>query len=417
MVEILKKHLKGDRIIWMILFILSILSLLAVYSSSGSLAYKYHSGNVAYYLLKHFIFLIIGFSIVYATHLIPYSYYSRMSQLLMAISIPLLLITLVFGARINHAARWLTLPGTGLTFQTSDLAKVALIMFVARLLSLKQDNIKSFKEAFVPIVLPVLAICGLIMPANLSTAILLFLVSVILMFIGRIKLGYIAILCTCMFAALIILITIALKSNWEGRWETWKNRIVNHMEAKSDDKNYQADQSKIAIATGGLIGKGPGNSVQRNFLPHPYSDFIFAIIVEEYGLVGGLFVILIYLALLFRAGILVRGSDRTFPAFLAFGLALMLVMQAMVNMAVAVGLFPVTGQPLPLISMGGTSILFTSSAFGIILSVSRDLKKENEKDKNLIIDEHLSDKSKKNKTAPRNNIVKPKIVEVEFEEA
>jgi cell division protein FtsW len=417
MIEKLKTHLKGDTIIWMILFILSILSLLAVYSSTGTLAYKYHSGNVIYYLLKHLIFLVVGFSIVYATHLIPYSYYSRMSQLLLAISIPLLLITLLFGARLNHAARWLTLPGTGLTFQTSDLAKVALIMFVARILSLKQDNIKSFKEAFVPIVIPVLIICGLIMPANLSTAVLLFLVSVVLMFIGRIKFGYIVMLCTCMLAALIILITIALKSNWEGRWETWKNRIVHHIENKSDDNNnYQADQSKIAIATGGLIGKGPGNSVQRNFLPHPYSDFIFAIIVEEYGLLGGLFVILIYLALLFRAGLLVRGSDRTFPAFLAFGLALMLVMQAMVNMAVAVGLFPVTGQPLPLISMGGTSILFTSSAFGIILSVSRGLQEDHEGEKKMETTEQSDKKEKKNKIQ-LNKSSKPKIVEVEFEEA
>lgn len=401
----------------MILFVLSLLSLLAVYSSTGTLAYKYHSGNVAYYLIKHLIFLIIGFSIVYVTHLVPFSYYSRMSQFLLALSIPLLLITLVFGARINQAARWLTLPGTGLTFQTSDLAKVALIMFVARILSLRQDNIKSFRDTFIPVVLPVLLICGLIMPANLSTAVLLFLVSVILMFIGRIKFGYIALLCTTMLAALIILITIAIKSNWHGRWETWRNRIINHIENKSNDSNYQVDQSKIAIATGGLIGKGPGNSVQRNFLPHPYSDFIFAIIVEEYGLVGGLFVILIYLALLFRAGLLVRGSDRTFPAFLAFGLALMLVMQAMVNMAVAVGLFPVTGQPLPLVSMGGTSILFTSSAFGIILSVSKGLQNGQNSKKDKETEEQSDNAFQKEKTGKKQNTQKPKIVEVEFEEA
>jgi cell division protein FtsW len=373
MPEKLKKYLKGDRIIWTILFVLSILSLLAVYSSTGTLAYKYHSGNVSYYLIKHIIFLIVGFAIVYLTHMVPYKYYSRMSQLLLIISVPLLLLTMFFGTRINQAARWLTLPGTGLTFQTSDLAKLALIMFVARLLSLKQDTIGSFKEAFIPIVWPVILICGLIMPANLSTAVLLFFVSMVLMFIGRIKFAYIAMLGIGMIAALAILMTIAINSDWEGRWETWRNRIVNHPE-KNSDSNYQADQSKIAIATGGLLGKGPGNSVQRNFLPHPYSDFIFAIIVEEYGLLGGLFVVLIYLALLYRAGVLVRGSDRTFPAFLAFGLALMLVMQAMVNMAVAVGIIPVTGQTLPQISMGGTSILFTSATFGIILSVSRGIQ-------------------------------------------
>jgi cell division protein FtsW len=371
----IKAHLKGDTIIWSLLVVLSILSLLAVYSSTGTLAYRYHSGNVGYYIIKHFIFLVFGFSIVYFAHIVPYQIYSRLSQLLLLISVPLLLFTLVFGSHINDASRWIAVPGTGMTFQTSDLAKLALIMYVARVLSLKQDNIKSFKETFLPIIIPVIVICGLIMPANLSTAVLLFGVSMILMFIGRINFTYIAILGLGIVAFLIIIIAIALKSNWEGRWETWKNRIVNHVEGKADN-NYQADQSKIAIVTGGIFGKGPGNSTQRNFLPHPYSDFIFAIIIEEYGLVGGLFVVMIYLVLLFRAGMLVKASDRTFPAFLAIGLATLLVMQGMVNMAVAVGLFPVTGQPLPMISMGGTSILFTAAAFGIILSVSRGLQNE-----------------------------------------
>jgi cell division protein FtsW len=214
----------------------------------------------------------------------------------------------------------------------------------------------------------------------------------------------------------VLFIVIALATGHTGRIDTWKSRIEKFA-GNDDSDNYQTEQAKIAIARGGLIGTFPGNSVQRNFLPHPYSDFIFAIIVEEYGLVGGLFVILIYLALLFRAGLLVRGSDRTFPAFLSFGLALMLVMQAMVNMAVAVGLFPVTGQPLPLISMGGTSILFTSSAFGIILSVSRDLQKDKGTEKSLNSDEKSNHKPEKNKTDHRSKIDKPKIVEVEFEEA
>jgi cell division protein FtsW len=385
MSEKLKKHFRGDSIIWALLVVLSLLSLLAVYSSTFTLAYQYRSGHVGYYLIKHIFFLLFGIGIVYVTHIIPYRYYSRMSQLLLLISIPLLLTTLVFGKSINDASRWLTLPGTGISFQTSDLAKLALIMYVARYLSMKQDNIRSYKDAFLPILAPVLVICALIMPANLSTAVILFFVSVVLMFIGRIRFSYIALMITGMATVLTILMTIAIKSDWDGRWETWRNRLVHHVQQDSEG-NYQAEQSKIAIVTGGLIGKGPGNSMQRNFLPQPYSDFIYSIIIEEYGFIGGVFVILIYLALLYRAGLIVRKSSRTFAAFLAFGLALMLVMQAMVNMAVAVGIFPVTGQPLPMISMGGTSILFTSAALGIILSVSYGIQREKDKDKEVDVE-------------------------------
>jgi len=350
MPETLRKYFKGDSIIWAVLIILSLLSLLAVYSSTFTLAYQYRSGNIGYYLIKHIIFILFGFVIVYLTHLIPYRYYSRISQLLVIVSIPLLVITLFFGTNINEATRWLTLPGTGISFQTSDLAKLALIMYIARLLSLRQDKIRSYKEAFVPIILPVILICGLILPANLSTALLLFLVSVVLMFIGRIRLAYILAFVASIAFVLLLVSAIAIKADW-GRWGTWRNRIVNHVEQGSEG-NYQAEQSKIAIATGGLFGKGPGNSMQRNFLPQPYSDFIFSIIIEEYGLIGGVFVILLYIILLFRAGVMVKNSTRTFPAFLAFGLALMLVMQAMLNMSVAVGILPVTGQPLPMLSMG-----------------------------------------------------------------
>ncbi len=385
MPEKLKKHFRGDSIIWALLLVLSLLSLLAVYSSTFTLAYQYRSGHVGYYLIRHIFFLLFGLGIVYVTHIIPYRYYSRMSQLLLLISVPLLLATLVFGRSINDASRWLILPGTGISFQTSDLAKLALIMYVARLLSMKQENIRSYKDAFVPILVPVLVICALIMPANLSTAVILFAVSVVLMFIGRIRFTYIAIMIAGMATVLAILMTIAIKSDWDGRWGTWRNRLVHHVQQDSEG-NYQAEQSKIAIVTGGILGKGPGNSMQRNFLPQPYSDFIYSIIIEEYGILGGIFVILIYLALLYRAGLLVRKSSRTFAAFLAFGLALLLVIQAMVNMAVAVGIFPVTGQPLPMISMGGTSILFTSAAIGIILSVSYGIQREKEHEKEKVKD-------------------------------
>jgi cell division protein FtsW len=373
MPERLKKYFKGDPVIWGVIFALSIISLLAVYSSSGTLAYKYKEGNVTYYLLKHASFLFFGFLVIYFTHLVPYKYFSRIAQLLFYSSIPLLAITLLFGTSINHASRWLTLPGTGLTFQTSDLAKIALIMFLARMLSLKQETIKTYRQGFLPLIIPVAITCALIMPANLSTAVILFAVSIILMFIGRIKTIYLIAVSGIAVLAVVCVIFLALNSNWEGRWETWRNRVVNFTE-QEDGANYQSEQSKIAISTGGFFGKGPGNSVQRNFLPHPYSDFIFAIIVEEGGLIFGLLVIFLYLYLLYRAGAIVNKSSRTFQAFLAFGLSLILVLQAMINMAVAVGILPVTGQPLPLISMGGTSILFTAAALGMILSVSRSLE-------------------------------------------
>ena len=376
--EVLSKYFKGDRVIWGVVFTLSIFSLLAVYSSTGTLAYKYQEGNTAYYIVKHFVLLVAGLSIIYITHLIPYKYYSRLSQLFLYISIFLLDITLVMGTRLNQASRWLTLPGLGFTIQTSDFAKLALIMYIARVLSLRQNKIDDFNGVFVSLILPVLIICGLIMPANLSTALILFATSFLLMFVGRVKLKYLMGISGvgALIIALIIAGVIITGSN-TGRIGTWQNRIENYVKGEEGD-NYQVEQSKIAIATGGITGKGPGNSTQRNFLPHPYSDFIYAIIIEEYGFFGGLFVLSLYLFLLYRAGVIVRKSRRSFAAFLAFGLTISLVFQAMINMGVAVNLFPVTGQTLPLVSMGGSSILFTGVAFGIILSVSRSVEKTEE---------------------------------------
>ncbi len=375
MSEIVQKYFKGDRIIWGVILGLSIFSVLAVYSSTGTLAYKYQGGNTGYYILKHATFLFIGLIIVYITHLIPYKFFSRLSQLFVIITVPLLAITLIMGAKINEASRWLTLPGLGFTVQTSDFAKLALIMYIARFLSIRQDKVKDFKTTFLPLIFPVLLICGLILPANLSTAMILFGTSVVLMFIGRIDFRYILLLFIFLIGLLAAFILVAKIAGYEGRIKTWENRIENFRSGEgNEDGNYQADQSKIAISTGGIFGKGPGNSVQRNFLPHPYSDFIYAIIVEEYGSFGGLIILLFYLILFFRAGIIVRRSSRTFPAFLAIGLTLMLIFQAIVNMAVAVGIMPVTGQPLPLVSMGGSSMLFSCTALGVILSVSRSTK-------------------------------------------
>jgi len=371
------KSLKGDRIIWIVIVGLLIFSLLAVYSSTGTLAYKYKGGNTAFYIMKHSTIVFVGLIIIFITHLIHYKYYSRISQVFLFLAVPLLAITLLIGTNINQASRWLTLPGLGFTIQTSDFAKLALIMYVARILSLKQEVIKDYKQAFIPIMIPVVIVCLLILPANLSTALIVFATSMVLMFVGRIRIKHLFVFGGVGILTVALFVVIAVNINKEGRIGTWKNRIENFVGGDGSE-NYQVEQSKIAIATGGIIPKGPGNSVQRNYLPNPYSDFIYAIIIEEWGLIGGIVVLLLYLILLFRAGVIVRKSTRTFPAFLAIGLTLSIVFQAMINMAVAVNLFPVTGQPLPFISMGGSSLVFTSIAMGIILSVSTGVNKANE---------------------------------------
>ncbi|OIP02151.1 MAG: cell division protein FtsW [Bacteroidetes bacterium CG2_30_33_31] len=374
------ENIGGDKVIWMIVLILSFFSLLAVYSSTGTLAYHYHGGHTEYYLLKHLSILLLGLVLMYATHIVPYKYYSRIAQILIYLSVPLLLLTLLTGTNLNEASRWLTLPVINLSFQTSDLAKLALIMYVARLLSKKQDDIKDLKSAFLPIMLPIIITVALILPANFSTSAVLFATSLVILFIGRINLKYIfSIIGIGVFLFLILIMIAKVNPNVLPRLDTWMSRIENFNNADSEG-NFQAEQAKIAISTGNFFGKMPGNSIQRNFLPHPYSDFIFAIIVEEYGMLGSSFIILLYLILLYRAVRIASNSPGTFGAFLSIGLAFSLVFQAMINMMVAVNLLPVTGQPLPLLSMGGTSIWFTSISIGIILSVSRESMNKNQED-------------------------------------
>ncbi len=374
----LLKNIKGDKVIWAVVIILSIFSILAVYSSTGTLAYKYQSGNTEYYMIKHLLILLFGFVLIYLAHLIKYVYYSRIFQFALYIAVPLLILTLIIGLNLNEARRELQLP-FNLTFQTSDFAKLTLIMYLARLLSKKQDQIKDFKSAFIPIMLPILIVCGLILPANFSTAALLFTTSLVLMFIGRVNLKYIfSLIGIGVVAILIMIILTRVYPDILPRSNTWSSRLNTFFSGdkiQDRDKVYQVEQSKIAIASGKLFGKGPGNSTQRNFLPHPYSDFIFAIILEEYGLAGGAFIVLLYLILFFRAVKIVTKIPRKFGAFLTIGVSFSLVFQAMINMGVAVNLLPVTGQTLPLISMGGTSIWFTSLAIGIILSVSKEIGK------------------------------------------
>lgn len=369
----LLKNVKGDKVIWVVVAILSIFSILAVYSSTGTLAYKFQSGNTEYYLIKHFGILLFGLVLMFLTHLVPVKYYGRIGQIVLWLCVPLLFYTLLFGTNLNEASRWYTLPLINITFQPSDLAKLALIIYVARLLAKKQEDIQDFKKGFLSIMIPIVVITGLILPANLSTAAMIFSTCLVLMFVGRVKFKYIISLVGIGIAAFALLIIIAVNTpKVSGRFGTWQNRIESFTSGDSD-ANYQVEQAKIAIARGGILGNMPGNSIQKNFLPHPYSDFIFAIIIEEYGLLGGTLVVLLYLILLFRAIKIVIKSPRNFAAFLTFGVAFSLVFQAMINMMVAVNLLPVTGQTLPFISMGGSSMWFTSIAIGIILSVSREV--------------------------------------------
>jgi len=375
----IQKYLGGDRVIWIVILLLSIYSLLSVYSSSGILVFRNPGTSPAHFITKHIIFLLTGLLLIYLIHRVPYRYFSKMAQIFLIIAIPLLLVTLLFGESINRASRWLEIPLLGMSFQPSDFAKLALIMYVARVLSQEQEHIEDFYRAFLPVIVPVGIVCLLIMPENLSTSLILFATCVILMFIGRIRTKYLVILFLAGILTLGSYITVVILTDKEGRVGTWENRITGFFD--KDNESYQVEQAKIAIAGGGLFGKFPGNSTQRNFLPHPYSDFIYAVIIEEYGLLlGGIPLLLLYLILLYRAGVILRKSNRAFPAFLAIGLTLGLVLQALIHMAVAVNLLPVTGQPLPLISMGGTSMMFTSISLGMILSVSRGLNEpvENE---------------------------------------
>jgi cell division protein FtsW len=357
------EHFKGDPIIWGIVILLSLFSILVVYSATGSLAYKYAGGNTELYLFKHSMLIFVSLGVMWAAHRIPYRKYAIYARLGVIASIPLLMVTYLFGSNINEANRWITIPVINQAFQPSDLAKLALIAAIAGMLAKRQNNIKDFKSTFVPIIIAIGLICGLIAMANFSTAILLLMTCLLIMFIGRVPVKYLAIV------VLVGILGLTTAGFIGQRGETLISRVEAFID--EDEIPFQAEQSFIAIATGGVTGKGPGNSEQRNSLPHPYSDFIYAIIIEEYGMVGGFGVLFLYLALLYRGMRIVANSNKAFGGLLSAGLSFALVIQALVNMAVAVGLVPITGLPLPLLSMGGTSLVFTGISLGIILSVSR----------------------------------------------
>lgn len=370
----LLQGVKGDKVIWSIVILLSLFSILAVYSATGSLAWRMDKSS-SFYMVKQIGVLLAGLGIIFLVHRVNYTKFSRFSTLLFLICIPLLAYTLFFGAKINEGSRWIKLPIINLTFQTSDLARLAIFMFLARQLSAKRKVIKDFKKGFLPVLAPVLVICGLIAPANLSTALLLGVTCCILFFIGRVDTKHILLLAVAGLLGVFLLFSVS-KALGIGRGATWQKRIESFVGKKSADpqdvdNDYQITQAKIAIASGGITGVGPGNSWSRNFLPHPYSDFIYAIIIEEYGIIGGMLLIGVYLLFLWRSILIFRRCPYAFGAFLAVGLSFTLVFQALMNMAVNVHLVPVTGLTLPLVSMGGSSIWFNSIAIGIILSVSR----------------------------------------------
>lgn len=362
-------NLKGDKIIWFIVVMLGLCSILSVYSVVGSMAYKVRGGNTEYYLVQQVLYISLGFVFMYMTYKFNYMFYSRIAPLLFIIAVPLLMYTIGFGTEINSAKRWITIPWIDKTFQTSDLARISLIIYIARTISLKQEVIKDFKSAFLPLIIPIVIICSLIAPADLSTALLLFLTCVCMMVIGRVSLKYIFLMVLMGVGALSILVMIGTVFPELVRLETWISRISEFV--TNADGGWQIQQAKIAIANGEWFGLGPGGSFQKNYLPYAYADFIYAIICEEYGLIGAITIVLLYLGLLFRCTSIVTRCHKTFGAILAMGLCLNIVVQAFANLAVSVHLVPVTGLTLPIISMGGTSVVFTCVSLGIILSVSR----------------------------------------------
>jgi cell division protein FtsW len=362
---------KGDRLIWFVLISLSVISLLAVYSSTRSLAYRQQGGNTEFYLFKHLFVLALGLAITYFIQKVDHTYFSRIALYMVLASIPLLIYTMFFGNELNDAKRWITLPIINMTFQTSDFAKLALIMYTSRTLAIKQGVIKDFWDGFVPVMLPIAFVCGFIMMENMSTALILFMTNLIIMFLGRVNMKYV--FATIGLGVIMVGVVVAISyfSPSGGRYQTWKNRIIDYKDSDADNPSYQVLHANIAIANGGLVRLAPGKSTQSNFLPEAYSDFIFATIIEEYGLLGGAFVIFLYLLLLYRIIKIVQNSNRIFSALMALGLGMSLVIQAFINMGVAVNLLPVTGLTLPFVSMGGSSIWFNGLAMGIILSVSR----------------------------------------------
>lgn len=374
------QNIKGDRSIWAIVTLLAIFSFLPVYSAASNLAYTGGDGNTFNYFLKHFVHLFLGFSIIFGIHKLPYRYFKGLSIIMFPVIIVLLLVTMFQGNLVSgaNASRWIRLPILGFSFQPSTLASVVIMVYVARYLSKIKDQIISFKESILPLWVPIFTVVLLILPSNFSTAALIFSMVLVICFLGGYPIKFLALIVSVGLSFLFVfIITVkAFPDLIPNRVDTWTSRVTNFFSDEETKEDYQIEKAKIAIATGGIKGLGPGKSVQKNFLPQSSSDFIFAIIIEEYGLIGGLFLLVLYLWLLFRIVIVGQKAGTIFGKLLTIGVGLPIIFQSFVNMGVAVDLFPVTGQTLPLISSGGTSIWVTCLSIGIILSVSAQREEE-----------------------------------------
>lgn len=365
-------NIKGDRTLWVIAVLLALFSMMPVYSASSNIAFLYGSSSTFSMLAKHAIHLCLGLSLMYMVHNISYKHLGAISVVLMPMAIGLLIYTLFQGHSVANAARWIKIPFLGWTFQTSAFASVVLMIYVSRFLAKADpEKIKSFRSSFVPLLMPIFLVCGFILPANFSTAALVFFISMILLFIGGYPLKNLALIAGGGIVALGLFIVLVMAfPNISNRVETWKSRIENFSEG-GNEENYQVTKAKMAIAEGQIIGKGPGKSIQKNFLPQSNSDFIYAVIVEEFGVVGGVLVIFFYVLLFIRILTISTKAPTKFGSLMAIGVGLGIMMQTFVNLGVAVNLLPVTGQTLPLISAGGSSIWMNCMAIGVILSVSR----------------------------------------------
>ena len=403
--NIVNKILKGDKVIWIVTLLLGIVSLIVVYSATSALAVSKYSGSTGTVLMKHLGMLLFGFVMMFAASKVNYKHYAKLALLLMIPCLALLLYTLAFGRNINDASRSISVGG--FSFQPSEMAKIILITYLARQLVMMGDTKYNIKDFLIKLALPILATAGLIFSENLSTALILVFVCMVLLFIGRVKIIHMmALVGLCVAGMGVYLVFDIVKTNIDNkhrmkahtealtigeakgeykekqnRIQTWSNRLKSMGEDKGeinrfDDKHMQRTYADIAVASGGVFGKGPGKSEQRNFLPHPYSDFIYAIIIEEYGILGGLIVLMLYVILFTRVIRIVSKRPLTFGALMAFGLGFLVIIQAMVNMGVSIGLLPVTGQPLPFVSMGGTSLMATGLILGMILSVTCSMEKE-----------------------------------------
>lgn len=368
------KNIKGDRLIWAIVALLAILSFLPVYSAASNLAYRGGGSNTFTFFVKHFVHLLLGFSIMYGVHKIPYRYFRGLSLVMIPIVLVLLTITILQGTTVEgaSASRWIQIPFVNMSFQTSTFAAVVLMVYVARYLSKMKDKAITFKSSILPLWMPVFLVLALILPSNFSTTAIIFTMVLVLVFLGGYPVKYLAVILGSGLIALTFFVLVAKMTDGplKVKVNTWENRIKNYWNGEDTEADYQIEKAKIAIASGKIKGVGPGKSIQKNFLPQSSSDFIFAIIIEEYGLIGGFLIMLLYLWLLFRVVIVAQKADTVFGKLLVLGVGLPIIFQALINMAVAVELFPVTGQTLPLISSGGTSIWMTCLALGIILSVS-----------------------------------------------